>query len=126
MALDLLDVKKDLLAGQLLKLLLGDLDLRAALADDDARLCSVDSDLDSVRGALDLDLGDACAHQLLLQKLSDFIIFHQKVREILLCVPLGIPVLESASSAFSGFFASSAFFFSSRMMVRWHSLFWIL
>ena len=56
---DLLDLELDLALGQRADLLSKQLDVRAALADNDARLGGVDRDRDVVDAALDLDPADA-------------------------------------------------------------------
>ena len=56
---DLLDLQLDLARGQRADLLAQDLHVRAALADDDARLGGVDGDRHVVDAALDLDAADA-------------------------------------------------------------------
>ena len=56
---DLLDLELDLALGQGADLLAKQLDVGAALADDDARLGGVDRDRDVVDATLDLDPADA-------------------------------------------------------------------
>ena len=68
---DLLDVQEDLVLRERLNFLLQLLDAGAALADDDARTRGVDVDLRLVRGALDVDAGDARVLELLLDELLE-------------------------------------------------------
>ena len=64
------------------------LDAGAALADDDARTRGVDVDLRLVRGALDLDAGDAGVVELLLDELLELDVLMQPLGVVLLLVPL--------------------------------------
>ena len=75
-----------------------DFDFSTALTDDDTGLCRVDDDSDPVGCPLDLNLGDTRAVQLLLQVLSDIVIFHKVIREIGFSVPSGIPLFDYSDS----------------------------
>ena len=100
-AADLDDVQSDLLAVAELVLdgLTQLLDLLAALADDDAGAGDVEVDLDLRVVALDLDLGDAGGVQGLLQVLSDVVVFHEEVADLLgTGIPAGIPILDDADT----------------------------
>ena len=68
---DLLDLELDLAGRQRADLLAQDLDVGAALADDDARLGGVDGHRHVVDAALDLDAADAGVGQPLVDELAD-------------------------------------------------------
>src|SRR5262249_42631746 len=76
----LVDVDERLLVGEPRQLLLQLLDLRALLANHDARARGVDVDLRLVGGALDVDLGDARVVQALLQEVADLDVLVEQVR----------------------------------------------
>src|SRR4029077_19101226 len=87
----LVDVDEGLLARQLGELLLELLDLRALLADHDARSGGVDVDLRLVRGALDVDLRHARVVEALLQEVSDLDVLVEELR----ILSLGEPARKS-------------------------------
>ena len=88
---DLLDLQLDLALRERADLLAQDLDVRAALADDDARLGRVDRDRDVVDAALDLDQADARVGEPLLDQLADRDVLLEEVGVFLVGVPLGGP-----------------------------------
>ena len=97
--LDFDDVERYRLAQHLLHFLAELFDVLAALADDDARASAGDEDLDSAVAALDLDGRNACCVQGLLQILTDVVVFHEKVAElIVLGEPAGIPIFNYADT----------------------------
>ena len=60
---------------------------------------ALDHDLDFVVLALDLDRRNACVVQTLLQILTDLVVFHEEVAElIVLSEPTGIPILDNADT----------------------------
>src|SRR5699024_5601955 len=75
------DADVDALADHLLQLDAELFDLSAALAHDDAGTGAMDDDLHILAVALDLDLRNTGSIQLLLQELSDVIVFYQQVAE---------------------------------------------
>src|SRR5262249_7898910 len=96
--LNLLDVDEDLAARALLDFLLQLVDFGALAADDDARARRVDVDLQLVRGALGLDLGDARVGEPLLQALAQREILVQQLRVVAIRVPARPPRLVEAEA----------------------------
>src|SRR3954452_21198682 len=90
--LDLEDVERHLLAGELLQLPADALGLRPAAADDDPRPGGVDVDADPVTGALDLHLGDPGPLHALAHELADGHVFLDVVLVQLVGVPPGLVV----------------------------------
>src|SRR5262249_10280880 len=84
--------------GEALELLLELLDARALLADHDARTRGVDVHLHLVRGALDLDAGDARREVLLLHAVPQLDVLVKPVRVVLLCEPLRVPSADDAEA----------------------------
>ena len=77
---DLLDLQLDLARGHPADLLAQRLDVRAALADDDARLGGVNGDRHVVDAALDVDQADARVGQPLGDQLADGDVFLEQRR----------------------------------------------
>ena len=74
------------------------LDFGASLTDDDTGAGAPQVDLDLAVGTLDLDLSHAGGVQLVLQILTDVVIFDDQVTDLVLAgVPAGIPVLDYAN-----------------------------
>src|SRR4029079_11750076 len=88
---DLLDLQLDLAVREHADLLAQDLDVRAALADDDARLGRVDGDRHVVDATLDLHAADAGVREPLLDELADRDVFLEGSRVFLIRVPLRGP-----------------------------------
>jgi hypothetical protein len=101
-ALDLDDVDADLTLvdlGDLLEVSAEDVDLGALLADDDAGACGVDGDLHLVASALDLDTGECCTCEALLEVLADGEVVAKSLGIVLLIgVPTGTPLLGDAEA----------------------------
>src|SRR5262249_52944980 len=95
---DLVDVDEGLLLGELLELRLELLDLRALLADDDTGPRGVDVDLRLVRGALDLDLGDARVVEPALQEVPHLDVLVEEIGVLAARVPARIPSLDDAQA----------------------------
>ena len=97
--LDLDDVEGYRLAQHLLHFLTELFDVLAALADNDARTSAGDEDLYSAVAALDLDGRNACSLQGLLQILTNVVVFHEEVAElVVLGKPTGIPIFNYADT----------------------------
>ena len=96
--LHLEDVDLNLLAGELLELLLQLVDLLAALADDDARTGRRDRNRNQFQRALDDDLRDAGLLQTDVQILADLGVFDELVGEILATEPVGIPTADDTKT----------------------------
>ena len=95
--LDDLDVY--LLAGELLHLSLELVNLCALSADNHTGLCAGDADSYLIAGSLDLDRGNASLVKLLLQKLTDLIVFNECITEGCLArEPARIPILDYTHS----------------------------
>ena len=90
--LDLDDVQRDHLAGELLQLTADAVGLGATAADDDARARGVDVHTNAVAGALDDDVGDAGALKVLLEPLADPDVLGDVIGVVLVGVPVGLPV----------------------------------
>src|SRR6185369_5177765 len=88
---DLLDLQLDLALGQRADLLAQDLDVLAALADDDAGLGRVHGDRDLAEVALDLEAADARVGEPLLDERANLDVLGQERRVLLVVVPLGGP-----------------------------------
>src|SRR5204863_9951166 len=88
---DLLDLQLDLALGQRADLLAQDLDVLAALADDDARLGGVHGDRDLAEVALDLEAADARVREPLVDELADGDVLGKEGRVLLVLVPLRGP-----------------------------------
>src|SRR5262245_13432627 len=88
---DLLDLQLDLALRERADLLAEDLDVLAALADDDARLGGVDGDRDLAEVALDLEAADAGVGEPLVDELADGHVLLEEVRVLLVVVPLRGP-----------------------------------
>src|SRR5262245_3158885 len=96
---DLEDVEADLAREQRLEALLELLGLDALAADEDAGLRRVDDDPEGVRLALDLDLGDPRARELLLDEVADDAVLAEEAGEVLLRgVPPRLPVEVDAGA----------------------------
>src|SRR4030095_1330233 len=95
---DLVDVDEGLLAGEPRQLLLELLDLRALLADHDARPRGVDVDLGLVGRALDVDLRDPRMVQALLQEVADLDVLVEEVRVLPTGEPARIPRLDDTAA----------------------------
>src|SRR5437879_7901069 len=91
---DLLHVELNLLAGQRVQFFLQGIDARSTPPDDDPGSRGVNGDAHPVGGALDLDARDAGAPQLLLDVAAQGLIFLDEVGEVLLGIPLRLPVLD--------------------------------
>ena len=85
------DVQEDFVLRKLLNFSLELLDASALLADHDARTSRVNVDLHLVRGALDLDAGDAGAEELLLQVFAKLDVFMEELRVVALGEPAAVP-----------------------------------
>ena len=96
--LHLEDVDLDLLAGELLQLLLQLVDLLTALADDDTRTGRRNGDGDQFERALDDNLGNASFGQTDIQILADFGVLDQLVGEVLAAVPVGVPTANDTKT----------------------------
>src|SRR5699024_3240485 len=95
--LQLDDGDLDRLCDHLAHLSLQLLDQLAALADNQTRTCNLKDDLNVLLGTLDLDCCNACVVQLLLQNITDVVVFHEEIAELcVLCEPTGIPILDYA------------------------------
>src|ERR1041385_8463715 len=88
---DLLDLQLDLALRERADLLAQDLDVLAALADDDARLGRVHGHRDLPEVALDLEAADARVGEPLLHELADRDVLGQERRVLLVVVPLRGP-----------------------------------
>ena len=95
-ALDLEDVDLDLLAGDPVKVTSKLIDLRARLADHDARPRRVDVDLHLGGVLADRDVRQAGVRQTADDVLADQRVFMQVVREVALVEPVGLPVVDVA------------------------------
>src|SRR5215208_3518397 len=84
---DLLDLELDLALAEGTDLLAQDLDVLAALADDDARLGGMDRDGDVIDPALDLDLADARVGEAPLDELADGDVLLEERGVVLVRVP---------------------------------------
>ena len=74
-------------------------DLGAALADNSSGSGAVNEYLHSSAGSFDLDLRNSGRRDLLLDELSDLIVFNDKVTELIIAnKPSGIPVTDNADS----------------------------
>ena len=73
-------------------------DLRALATDDDARTRRVDDDLQTIGGALDIDVRNAGAGKALLQIALQLQIFKQELAKLLLRKPVRMPVLVVAEA----------------------------
>ena len=123
---DLNDGEGDRLADHLLNVQADALDLRAALADDNARTRAVDIDADLRAVALDLDVRDACRIQSLLQVLTDLVVLNDQVTDLLVTgIPAGIPIFDDADTQavrinfLSHIFCLLPYAFSATTMVMW-------
>ena len=96
-AADLNDVQIHGLAQTSFHVLAQIFDLSASLTDDNTGAGAVDVDLDLAIGTLDLDLSNTSCVQLVLQILTDVVIFDDQVTDLVLAgVPAGIPILDNA------------------------------
>ena len=123
---DLDDGEGDRLADHLLDGEADALDLRAALADDNARTRAVDIDADLRAVALDLDVRDTCGIQGLLQVLADLVVLNDQVADLLVTgIPAGIPIFDDADTHavrinfLSHIFCLLPYAFSATTMVMW-------
>jgi len=82
-SLDLLDVDRRFLAGQLRQLVAKLVHFRSTLANHDARTAGVHRDGDLPGAPLDLHLGDGGVSQPLLQILADQLVFLEQRRHLL-------------------------------------------
>ena len=94
--LDFEDVEGDLLAGELFELAADAVSLGTTTADHDARTGGVDVDADAVTGALDNDVGDTSAIQVLGQEFADLDVFGEVIGVGLIGVPVGLPIGSNA------------------------------
>jgi hypothetical protein len=94
----LVDVDERLLLRELLELRLELLDLGALLADDDAGARGVDVDLRLIRGALDLDLGNARMVEPLLQEVADLDVLVEELGVLPPGEPARVPALDDAEA----------------------------
>ena len=101
-ALDLDDFDVDLAGGDLRDLLAERVDLGALLADHDAGTGGRDDDLGLVAGALDLDLGDGGAGELLLEETTDGEVVLEGLGVILIGVPAAAPVFGDTEAEAGG------------------------
>ena len=90
--LDLEDVQRDHLAGQLLQLTADAVSFGTTTADNDARTSSVDVDADAIASALDYDVCDAGTLKSLGQEITDLDVFGHVVCVVFFSKPVGIPV----------------------------------
>src|SRR3972149_4119858 len=88
---DLLDLERDLARGQAADLLAQGLDVRPALADDDARLGGMDGDRHVVDAALDLHAADARVGEPASDQLPDGDVLLEEGGVALPGIPLGVP-----------------------------------
>ena len=93
---DLLDVHAHAAAGEALQRIAELFHLRAAAADDDARLGGVDRDRDEVRIAVDFDVADGRVGQLSEHEAAQFEVLVETVGVVLLREPLRFPVVDDA------------------------------
>ena len=97
--LDFYDVDINLLVQHLFQLCTQFFDLCAATADYDTRLSAVDVDSNLVCETLDLNSRNACCIQVLLDELTNVIIFYQRIAEVrLIREPTRIPILNDADT----------------------------
>ena len=93
------DVDINLLVQHFFQLRTQFFDLCAATADNNARLCAVDVDSNLICETLDLDLRNTCCIQVLLDELTNVIIFYQRIAEVrLIRKPAGIPIFNDADT----------------------------
>ena len=100
---DLNDVQSDGLAKLGFDLLAQGLDLRAALADDDAGTGAVNADLDLCVVAFNFDLGDACGIEGGLQILTDVVVLDDQIADLILTgIPTRVPIFNYADAQSMG------------------------
>lgn len=93
---NLLDVDKDLALELPLDVAPENLDLSTFFADDDARACGVNPDLDLIGGPFDFDLGNAGVKEALLDVVPDLAIFKYELGIVLRRKPFRIPGFDDS------------------------------
>ena len=94
--MDLLDRNQHFASGLHREIAFEFVDLRALAADDDSRSRGVDDDLQTIGGALDIDVRDAGAGKALFQIAFQFQVFQQELAKLLLREPMRMPVFVVA------------------------------
>ena len=110
--LHFIDINLNLLVVEFFQLFLELVYILTTLADNQTRTSCADGNGDQLQRALDDNLGDTGLGQTLIQILTDFLVFHQVITEVLASEPIGIPTLDNAKAVANRiYFLSHTFLF---------------